>query len=60
MGSLGLIVWIIMISLLGVVLVMGGMYVFDWAGGIYTGWVTESVDEQKNPLDINADETEFK
>ena len=59
-GSLGLIVWIIMISLLGVVLVVGGMYVFDWAGGIYTGWVTESVDEQKNPLDINADETEFK
>ncbi len=59
-GGLGLIIWIVAISLLGVVLFWGGGTVFDWLGETYNELSQESVADQKNSLDINSDESNFE
>jgi serine/threonine protein kinase len=55
-GGVGLIVWIIAISILGVVLFWGVETVWDWLGETFNEMMQEGASDQKDPLNnIDAD-----
>ena len=59
-GGLGLLIWIIMISIFGVLLFVGGGIVFGLLGESYNELSQESVVDQKSSLDVNTDESNFE
>lgn len=59
-GGVGLIVWIATILIVGGVLFFAGGTMFGWAGSMFQELIQENVDDQRNGLDINQDESELE